>query len=502
MADNTQSKLSPTALIIFGITGDLAHKKLLPSLYDLFSLGYLPETFYIVGFARRPWDNNQLVAEARQAITDEGRKIDDEVWQKFSKTLIYIQGEFQNPDGYKQLDEFLTGKEKETNSCLNRLFYFATPASDFSNIIQGLKSQNLARGCAQHNATNARVIIEKPFGHDLTSAKELNKLFLDVFSENQIYRIDHYLAKETVQNILAFRFANNLFEPIWNAEYIDHIQITAAEDIGIGTRGNFYEQTGALQDFFQNHLLQLVTAVTMQRPASLTPDDIRSQRERILEALSPIEDVAAQTIRGQYQGYQQEENVSQNSTVETFVAAKIFLDIDQFRHVPFYLRTGKKLHEKVTDITLQLKPVKDPLFSLEEPSPFPNTITLRLEPNEGISVRFFTKEPGFGNKIVPSQMDFCYRDKFGGVGQDAYARLLLDVIAGDQSLFTSSKEVEAAWQFVTPISEEWTRNGQEVITYEPGSWGPQQADDLIEKDGRKWLAQHLIVCPIHEKHTI
>lgn len=492
---------SATVLVIFGVTGDLANKKLLPALYSLEDRGALDNVVSIVGFARRPWNTNDFVDQAHSSVLEASKTIDDTSWKRFSTKLTYIKSDFAEAHGFTILNSHFDTIEKKLGGCTNRIFYFATPPSIYPILVEQLKKADLAHGCPVHGSGVARVVIEKPFGHDLQSAKELHKLFLQVFAEDQIFRMDHYLGKETVQNILAFRFANAIFEPLWNANYIDHVQITAAEDIGIEDRGAYYEEAGALRDFVQNHLLQLLAAIALERPQSLAAASIRAQRTAILRSLKSVEGIASQTIRGQYTDYRQEPKVSPDSQVETFVALKLFLNDHRFKNVPFYLRTGKRLKEKVTDITVQFKPVKDSLFRTDQPTPFPNTITLRLQPNEGISVRLFTKKPGLGNVVVPSQMDFCYRDAFGGAGQDAYSRLILDVIAGDQTLFTSSEEVEAAWSFVTPILKAWQKSGQETLQYEPGSWGPKEADELIGKDNRQWLAQHLIVCPIHEQHT-
>lgn len=491
--DQEQRHIPPTILTIFGITGDLARKKLLPALYALSANNRLPEQFLIVGFARRAWSDNILRNETRKVLKAENIEMEESAWQTFSTRLRYIQSDFDNRAGYDRLKQLIDDCNLE---CITKLFYFATPPSAFATIIGQMKQAMLNEGCQTHNRTCARVIIEKPFGHDLSSARNLNKLFLDTFTEKQMYRIDHYLGKETVQNILAFRFANAIFEPLWNKDYIDHIQITAAETIGIESRGAFYEETGALRDFFQNHLLQLLAAVACEKPKNLSAESIRYERVKTLQSIKPIKAVSHDTIRGQYKTYRTESNVHEESAVETFVAAKVYIESDRFAGVPFYLRTGKALAEKVTDITIQFKPEHETLFPHKQDDGIPNTLSIRIQPNEGISLRLFTKQLGTGLSVIPSQMDFCYKIVFGSPGDDAYARLLLDVMAGDQTLFTATEEVEASWQFVTPILEAWQTEPQLVYEYEPGSWGPKQSDTLITRDNRTWLAQQVIVCKI------
>lgn len=486
--------LSSTAFVIFGVTGNLANKKLLPSLFNLYLKNKLPEQMHIIGFARRPWNDVDFQSQAQASITNASANVDQAKLKSFIAQFRYIASEFDDLKGYTALQQALEKLETDTNGCVNRIFYSATPPSNYQTIVKHLGETNLTKSCS-HNTANVRLIIEKPFGTNLQTARELNQVLLHYFSEEQIYRIDHYLGKETVQNILAFRFANTLFEPIWNNNYIDHIQITAAEDIGIENRGAYYEETGALRDFVQNHLLQLLTAVALELPHSLHAQDIRKARENTLKDLLPLTDVAKQSVRGQYSDYRQEPKVNPGSQVETYVALKLFSKSKRFRNVPFYLRTGKKLEQKVSDITIQFKPTTN-LYQQSVEHALPNTITMRLQPNEGISIRLFTKQPGPGNNITPSQIDFCYRNVYGGPGEDAYSRLIVDVIAGDQTLFTSSQEVEAQWKITTPILKSWQKTNQPVYIYEPGTWGPKEVDEFIKRDGRQWLAQQVIVCPI------
>lgn len=490
------SNLPATALTIFGVTGDLTQKKLLQAIYQLYRQGQLPPFFRIIGFARRPWNTNDFVDYAKAALIQPNTGFSEDSWQGFADLLVYIHSEFADPAGYASLNKLLDQLKDKAGMPVNRIYYFATPPSLYSDLLVHVNTNNLI------NATT-KVVVEKPFGHDLASANLLSKQFLDIFKEEQIYRIDHYLGKETVQNILAFRFANSIFENLWSSDFIDHVQITAAEDIGIENRGAFYEENGALRDFFQNHLLQLLAAVAMEQPKNLSAQAIRAERIAVLEALQQIGEGSRDTVRGQYQGYRQEPKVSPNSNVETFVAAKVFVKSKRFKNVPFYLRTGKKMGQqgKLTDITIQFKKADNALFETVNPT-MPNTLTIRIQPTEGISLRLFTKQPGHGNMTAPAQMDFCYRDTFGNAGADAYTRLLYDVIAGDQTLFINTREVLAQWQFVTPILESWAKTNQQVILYNQGSWGPKESFDLIGRDGRMWLAEHLIVCPVHEKHTV
>lgn len=489
-----QQPLAPTVFVIFGVTGDLANKKLLPSLFNLYLKNRLPQQNYIFGFARRPWNDSDFQNQAAVAIKNASPDADPEKLKSFTAQLRYIASEFDNIQGYKTLQAALEKLDADARSCSNRIFYLATPPSNYQTIVKHLGEVNLAKSCS-HNVAPVRLIIEKPFGTNLETARQLNQTLLRYFTEQQIYRIDHYLGKESVQNILAFRFANTLFEPIWNNQYIDHIQITAAEDIGIENRGAYYDETGALRDFVQNHLLQLLAAIAMDEPKSLQAQDIRKAREDTLKDLLPLTDVAKQSVRGQYSDYKQEPKVNPSSQVETYIALKVLSKSKRFKNVPFYLRTGKKLAQKVSDITIQFKPANK-LYQQSVEHALPNTITMRLQPNEGISIRLFTKQPGPGNNIAPSQIDFCYRNVYGGPGEDAYSRLIVDVIAGDQTLFTSSAEVEAQWKITTPILESWQKTNQPAYTYEPGSWGPKEADEFIKRDGRQWLAQQVIVCPI------
>lgn len=499
MNQDQPNTLPPTVLVIFGVTGDLTQKKLLPAIYQLFKNNQLPLYFKLVGFARRPWNQTDFIEYVHASLNQPNTGFDQASWQQFQQRLVYLQSEFENQEGYKQLEDLFKQAASEAGQPINRIYYFATPPSLYNSLLDQLKTVNLTKN--KHGIV--RVVVEKPFGHDLASAKKLSDQFLAAFSEEQIYRIDHYLGKETVQNILAFRFANSIFENLWCSDFIDHIQITAAEEIGIENRGAFYEETGALRDFFQNHLLQLLAAITMEQPTNLSAEAIRSERIKLLESIQPIENIASNTVRGQYNGYTSEPKVNADSKIETFVAAKLFISNEKFRNVPIYMRTGKKMGNmgKLTDITVQFKKADNSLFATVTPT-MPNTLTIRIQPTEGISLRLFTKQPGHGNTIVPSQMDFCYRDTFGGAGADAYTRLLFDVITGDQTLFINTREVLAQWQFVTPLLELWQQSNQQVIPYEQGSWGPKESFELIERDNRQWLAEHLTVCPIHEHHTV
>ncbi len=491
----------PFTLVIFGASGDLTRRKLIPAFYSLFSEGLLPDDFNVVGFARRDKSDEVFRAEMRQAVETFGRThpVDEERWAGFAARLHYHRASFEDQAGFDSLRQRLGEIAAEKKSPGNYLFYLATQPTYFTSIVDRLGEAGLVRD-RTGGTPWSRIIIEKPFGRDFQSARALNRQMKSAFSENQIFRIDHYLGKETVQNILVFRFANSIFEPIWNQKYVDHVQITVSESIGVEGRGGYYEQAGALRDMVQNHMMHLLCLVAMEAPTALDADAVRNEKVKVLESLRRIPpDCAANgVVRAQYTagrslgkivpGYREEESVAADSNTETYVAFKTFIDNWRWAGVPFYLRTGKRLPARLTEISIHFKPVPHVLFDLHPTGPMtPNVLAMRIQPNEGISLRFQVKVPGMAMQIRSLKMDFGYADAFGKEPPDAYERLLLDAALGDSTLFTRSDEVEAAWSFVSPILEGCTMQPvDELPTYPAGTWGPKEADDLIAADGRRW----------------
>jgi glucose-6-phosphate 1-dehydrogenase len=489
----------PNTLVIFGATGDLTRRKLMPALYNLALEGLLPGGFSAVGFARRPKDHYHFRSELKGAAARYSRTqpLQTPVWDGFASRLYYCASEFGNSAGYQDLARRLEKIERMTG-CRNRLYYLATPPSYYAEIAQRLGEAGLARS----DSGWTRIIVEKPFGYDLASAVGLNRTLNGVFDEDQVYRIDHYLGKETVQNILVFRFANGIFEPIWNRRYIDHVQITAAESIGIEGRGSYYEQAGVVRDIIQNHAMQLLALAAMEPPATFEPNAVRDEKVKVLRALRPIrpEEADQFTVRGQYRpgvisgqsviGYREEERVAPGSTTETYLALKLFVDNWRWAGVPFYIRSGKRLPKRVTEIAIVFRQPPLALFPTTDSSRLePNVLSITIQPDEGISLKFGSKVPGpqADLRIHPVEMDFRYGTSFGFAAPDAYERLLLDAMLGDATLFTRRDEVEAAWAFVTPIIEGWARSQPPRFpNYEAGTWGPDDADDFMERDGRRW----------------
>ena len=489
----------PCAMVIFGATGDLTHRKLLPALYNLALEHPLPAGFSVVGFARRPYTDEQFQQQAMESINEYSRQkpVNPQVWESFASGIRYLQSDFHDPKGYEKLSMLLSKLDAERGTGGNRIFYLSTPPSQYPEIIQNLGAAGLNRS----RKGWTRIIIEKPFGHDLASAKELNRQVAKVFKEEQVYRIDHYLGKETVQNILVFRLSNGIFEPVWNRRYVDHVQITVAENIGLEGRGGYYEESGAIRDMVQNHVLQLLSLVAMEPPIAFDANAIRDEKVKVLHALQPMNGHEAVTniIRGQYGpgwvnghevvGYREEPGVSRISRTETYVAMKVFIDSWRWAGVPFYLRTGKHLPKRVSEIAIQFKQAPLMLFKRSEAygQVEPNVLTLRIQPDEGISLKFGAKVPGTEMQIRSVNMDFFYQSSFFREQPEAYERLLLDCMLGDSTLFTRHDEVEAAWSFIQGILDEWKIEPAEVIqTYESGSWGPQVADEFIWRDGRRW----------------
>jgi glucose-6-phosphate 1-dehydrogenase len=478
-------------LVIFGGAGDLAHRKLLPALYNLYVDGLLPEHSVVVGVGRRDFSDDQYREFARDGIQQFSRRpIDEARWAAFAKLLYFVNIDLSQAAAFSTLGSRLDIIEHEQGRSADRIYYLAIPPSLFVPTVEQLARARFVG--PMNGGPYARVIVEKPIGHDLASAKAINKGIAKVFDERQIFRIDHYLGKETVQNILVLRFANSFLEPIVNLRHIDHIQITVAEAEGVGTRAGYYEQAGALRDMVQNHLLQLLALIAMEPPHSLDADVVRDEKLEVIQSLRPItgEDVDRFVVRGQYAagsvdnktspGYREEPGVSPSSCTETFVALQLFVDNWRWAGVPIFLRTGKRLPRRVSEIAVHLKPVPPILFNAAAKPLEPDVLMIRIQPDEGFALRIASKVPGPSVNIKPVNMEFCYKDIFGGSTPEAYERLLLDVMTGDATLFMRRDQVEASWSWITPILERW---GQQSATtpalYQAGTWGPQEADRLI-----------------------
>ncbi len=496
----------PCVMVIFGVTGDLTARKLMPALYDL-AVGHpLPEGFSILGVSHRDWSDDQFREEMRAAVTSSARSpVTDESWQLFAQGLFYVQGDFKDPATYTNVGQRLTAIDEQRRTGGNRLFYLATSPSYFTPIITNLGASGIVARQDMFSDPDEswhRIVIEKPLGRDLESARQLIQEMASVFSERQIYRIDHYLGKETVQNVLAFRFANILFEPVFNRSYVDHVQITAAEAIGVEGRGGYYEEAGALRDMVQSHILQLLTVVAMEPPAYFDGNAVRDEKVKVLRSVKmPVgADVAAATVRGQYvsgssggrsvPAYRTERSVATESSTETFAALKLHIDNWRWADVPFYLRTGKRLPRRVTEIAIEFKRVPHLMFQNVANGAnldvAPNVLTIRIQPDEGIAIRFAAKVPGPTTRLRPVRMDFFYGAAFGESGPDAYERLLLDAMLGDPTLFARRDEVETAWALMQPVLDAWDEGFSPVQFYEAGTWGPSEANTLIERDGRQW----------------
>jgi glucose-6-phosphate 1-dehydrogenase len=474
-------------LVIFGASGDLTRRKLLPAVYNLAEAGLLPERFAIVGVARPPINEADYRQQMRERVRDaEGEPIEPEKWKPLEERLHYISGEFHEPRLYQQLSGLLRERGASYAIPPNYLFYFATPPDLFHTVADQLS----ASGLAKEDDGWRRVIVEKPFGYDLESARSLNARLTAGFRESQIYRIDHYLGKETVQNILAFRFANGIFEPIWNRRYVSHVQMTVAEEDGIGSRGAYYDKAGALRDIVQNHMFQLLTLVAMEPPISFRAEDVRDEKVKVLHAVPSLtpDAVSRDVVRGQYDGYRNEPNVTPESRTETFVAMRLFVDNWRWAGVPFYLRTGKKLARRDTHLAVQFKRAP---FMLFRDTPVectnPNVLVLRIQPDEGISLSFDAKVPGPLERLETVTMDFSYKEHFKQEPTTGYETLLFDAMTGDQTLFHRMDMVEAGWQIVEPVLRQWERDTRSPVpNYPAGSMGPAEADVLIERDDRRW----------------
>ena len=486
-----KNKIEPCVIIIFGATGDLTNRKLLPALYKLEFENLLHKDSKIIAFARKPKDNKQFRKEALKSIKNFSKfKVDNKIWKKLSNKIFYHQSEFQDIKGFNRLKALIKKICSKTASC-NKVFYLSAPPSFFEVIIDNLKKSGLATSSGW-----SRIVFEKPFGHDLKSAKKLNESIKKAFKEKQIYRIDHYVGKELVQNMLVLRFANSIFDPIWNKKYIDHVQITVAENLGVETRGNYYDKAGALRDIIQNHMMQLVALTAMEPPVSLDANDVREEKVKVLRSIRKftLKEVSKIAVHGQYgsgivknkkvKAYRDEEKVDIKSNTETFAALKLNIDNWRWANVPFYLRTGKRLKERVAEINIVFKQNPSILFNEHVKNIEPNMLIVRIQPEEGISLQFSAKVPGKKMIIDNVRMDFCHECKFGPNTPDAYERLLYDIIVGDQTLFTSWEMVEHSWEIVDKISKAWKK--EKVVSYRAGSWGPKESDHLIEKDNRKW----------------
>ena len=489
----------PATFVLFGATGDLAHRKVIPALYQLWRTHLLPHEFTIVAVGRRPYSDETFRQELRTSLDAYSRvqPVDRETWDELAGRITYHQGDFSDPSLYQGLSDRLDQLDEEHGTRGNRIFYLASQPSAFAEIVAGLGRVGLDH--ERHEGGWRRVVIEKPFGRDLNSAIRLNREVGKVFRERQVYRIDHYLGKETVRNLLVFRFANGIFEPIWNRRHIDHVQITVAESIGIEGRGSFYEETGASRDFLQNHLLQLLSLVAMEPPATFAADALRDEKVKVIRAIPELtrEQVTRDVVRGQYgpgwvsakpvAGYRDEPEVDPASETETYVAARLTIDDWRWSGVPFYLRMGKRLPKRATEIAIQFKEVPHQLFKDSASDPEANLLAMRIQPDEGIMLRFGAKVPGLGLDVRNVTMDFTYGSAFQTDSPDAYETLILDALLGDASLFTRADEVEEAWSIVDPIVEAWAEMpSPEFPNYEAGTWGPETADDLLARDGRRW----------------
>lgn len=484
----------PSGLAIFGVTGDLSRKKLMPAVYDLANRGLLPPGFSLIGFARRDWETEDFAQIVHDAVKEHARTpFREEVWQQLVQGCRFVQGDFDDDEAFETLKDTIYELDKAQGTGGNFAFYLSVPPKFFPKVVQQLKKHGLAD---QKEGSWRRAVIEKPFGHDLASAQELNRIVHEVFPPEEVFRIDHYLGKETVQNILALRFANTLFEPIWNRSYVDHVQITMAEDIGIGGRAGYYDGIGAARDVIQNHLLQLLALTAMEEPASFEADALVAEKTKVLGAVRLPKDLGKETVRGQYAhgwqggeevvGYLEEDGIDPASKTDTYAAIKLEIDNRRWAGVPFYLRTGKRLGRRVTEIAV--------VFQRAPHSPFDHTATeelgqnalvIRVQPDEGVTLRFGSKVPGTSMEVRDVSMDFAYGESFTESSPEAYERLILDVLLGDANLFPRLREVELSWQILDPIEQYWESNGKPA-SYPAGTWGPVEADEMLARDGRSW----------------
>jgi len=480
--------------VIFGVTGDLSRKKLMPAVYDLANRGLLPPGFALVGFARRDWVDQDFAQVVHDAVKQYARTpFDEDVWTQLSAGIRFVQGEFDDSDAFQRLKGTIEELDRSRGTMGNHAFYLSIPPKSFPQVTEQLRNSGLAE---QKDGQWRRVVIEKPFGSDLTTARELNAVVESVFPPDSVFRIDHYLGKETVQNILALRFANQLYEPIWNANYVDHVQITMAEDVGVGGRAGYYDGIGAARDVIQNHILQLLALTAMEEPVSFEAADLRAEKEKVLSAVRLPRDLGLHTARGQYAGgwtggekvvgFLEEEGMNPRSVTETFAAIRLDIGTRRWAGVPFYLRTGKRLGRRVTEIAVMFKRAPQYLFADSQTSALgQNALVIRVQPDEGVTIRFGSKVPGAGMQVRDVTMDFGYGHAFTEASPEAYERLILDVLLGDPPLFPRHEEVELSWKILDPIEEYWAKQGRPE-QYRPGTWGPPSADALMARDGRTW----------------
>ncbi|HEC24502.1 MAG TPA: glucose-6-phosphate dehydrogenase [bacterium] len=494
-------ELEPSIIVIFGASGDLAHIKIFPALYGLWSEGFFPDSFFIVGFARTGMDNETFRKTILDALNINCRKkpVNENDFLNFSKHIFYLKSKYDDKVSYEKLGKFVEAKALEYKIPKNIVYYLSIPPSIYVNVIDGIKSANLTADDFKKGGFS-KLVVEKPFGYDYNSAKSLNSEILSVFKEKEVYRIDHYLGKETVQNIFAFRFANAIFEPIWNNKYIDHIQISALESIGVGSRSGYFDESGVIRDMMQNHMMQLLSAVAIEPPAIFDADDIRNEKAKLLKSIRPysLNDVKNFVIRGQYDrgevcnkqvvSYKEEAGMPKDTITDTYVALKLFIDNYRWAGVPFYLRSGKRLKKHKTEIVVYFKKLPYSLYGRDGIEKIKqNSIIITIQPNEGIVINFGAKMPGFEMDIEPVSMVFNYKSSFKLSPPDAYERLIYDIIIGDQTLFARYDSTLIAWQFITSIINGWRKIDTPVFpNYEAGSWGPKEADRLINADGRVW----------------
>ncbi|HUD44732.1 MAG TPA: glucose-6-phosphate dehydrogenase [Patescibacteria group bacterium] len=489
MSDIQNPLYGTFVLTIFGATGDLAQNKLFPALFSLFQKKQIGNQFYIVGFSRRDFSDEDFRNYLAEVMTKNGKIKDKKQWEQFVRHIYYQAGNFNEETGYKELIPKLKAFDDEIGACITRVFYLATPPDHYLPILTFLDSTELAEGCGQGSSKWTRIAIEKPFGKDVETAQMLDKKLAEIFEEKQIFRVDHYLEKETVQNLLAFRFANSVFEPIWKNEYIDHVQITWMEKEGVGRRGKFFDGVGILRDVGQNHLMQLLSAIVMEQPRSFEKEAIRDVRAAAIKSLICIEpkNVLENTVRGQYKSYTQEKDVDPHSKTETYVAMKLFLDSPRFKYVPFYLRAAKKMPKEMMEISVVFKQTCHILFKEYGCPEVGNVITFRIQPDEGIRIQVIAKTPGSKLSLETIDMKFAYKEHIEHRISDAYEKVLMDIFSGDQMLFNRSDELFSSWEFITKILDGWKDAAVPLYLYKDGSKGPKEADELIEKDGRKWI---------------